>query len=175
MSDSRASGRYVLRTPWTIIGMVVAAGLALAWGWGNQRAAITDATMRENLRGQVTDLARTLNPGLAKKLTFTATDQGTPVDAALGEQLLACGARIPNRGIFTTAQHDGKIFFGPETYPPGDPVASSPGAVYEEPPFGEKRGDAASVSVLEPGAWLSAGVKPTLAKLQGETNPRKAA
>ncbi|MBC7316068.1 MAG: CHASE domain-containing protein, partial [Chloroflexi bacterium] len=38
-----------------------------------------------------------------------------------------------NRGIYTMALRDGQILFGPENYPEDDPLASPPGAVYQEP------------------------------------------
>ena len=173
MSDRKVMGRYVSRTPWAIIGLVVAAGMALAWGWGHQREAATDATMREDLRGQVADIARTLNPDLAKRLTFTAADQGTAVDAVIREKLIACGAHIPNRGIYSMAQREGRIFFGPETYPLGDPMASPSGTVYEEPPtetreiFRTKRSTTVGPYTDEYGTFVTA-LAPVLDPQSGE-------
>jgi PAS domain S-box-containing protein len=103
-------------------------------GWtGNQRAAGRDAELRVRLLQQATELAHAINPELAGKLTFTAADQGTPAYEIIREQMITFGKTISQRGIYSMAMREGKLFFGPENYPENDPMASRPGTVYEQP------------------------------------------
>ena len=47
--------------------------------------------------------------------------------------MIALGRHIPQRGIYSLALRGGRLVFGPENYPEGDPMSSPPGTVYEEP------------------------------------------
>jgi hypothetical protein len=106
----------------------------LGWWAGNHWAASADAEMRVHLLRQATTIARAINPDLVRKLTFTAADKDSPVYKVIREQMTGIGKTFPNRGIYSMALRDGKIFFGPENYPEGDPMASVPGTVYKQPP-----------------------------------------
>ena len=59
---------------------MITLGLVMTLGWwtANQRAANMDAEMREGILRQAVDIAQTINTELARKLTFTAADKGTP-------------------------------------------------------------------------------------------------
>jgi PAS domain S-box-containing protein len=119
----------------TMIFPVALIGLVLVLGWqaAASRVRSVDTEMRENLLQRALEVARQIDPNLVKKLTFTAADRGTPAFARISEQLRAIGQRFPQRGIYSMAMRDGRIVFGPENYPPGDPQASPPGTVYREP------------------------------------------
>jgi hypothetical protein len=116
--------------------VVVTMGLLLALGWraGSRRAVTVDAEMRGHMLRQTKKIATALNPELARKLTFTAADKGTPAFEIFRRQLTALGKHIPNRGIYSMALRKGKIFFGPENYPEDDPMASPSGTEYQQPP-----------------------------------------
>ena len=117
------------------IWLAVALGLLTALGWwsGGRQAVYADAQMREQLLKQAENIARTINPELARKLTFTAADKGTPAFEIIRKQMIGYGRRVPNRGIYSMAMRVGKIFFGPENYATTDPMASPPGTPYEQP------------------------------------------
>ncbi|NTV14548.1 MAG: response regulator [Desulfobulbaceae bacterium] len=111
-----------------VLVLLVLGGLA-----ANSRSRAVDAEMRETILQQALELARQINPDLAKKLTFTASDRGTPAYERICEQMRAAGKLFPQRGIYSMAMRDGRIFFGPENYRSDDPQASWPGTEYLEP------------------------------------------
>ena len=108
--------------------------LAGAWWVGDWRAAIMDTEMRTRLLRQAVDQANAINPVLVRKLTFTATDKGTPAFEGIRAQMIAANKAIQQRGIYSMARRGAKIFFGPETYAENDPIASPPGTEYLQPP-----------------------------------------
>ncbi len=114
----------------------VLATILLAGGWwtGSQRAVGKDVEMRMHFIGKAKAVAAAITPELVKKLTFTAADKGTPAFEQIREQMIAAGKGFSQRGICSEFLRDGKIFFGPETYPQDDPMATPPGTEYEQPP-----------------------------------------
>jgi PAS domain S-box-containing protein len=116
----------------TLALLLMLAGLG--WWTGELKRQNVDAEMRGHLLQQVSDIARLLNPELIRQLSFSAADKGTASFEVIREQLMALGKRINNRGIYSVAQHDGKLRFGPENYPINDPLASPPGTEYKQPP-----------------------------------------
>jgi PAS domain S-box-containing protein len=126
------------------MAVVMALMLLLVLGWwaGNQRAASRDAEMRESLLLQAVEMAKSINPELAKKLTFTASDKGTPAFERIREQMIICAKNMSTLRVdfFSMGLRKGVIHFGPETFLPGDPAASPPGSVYENPPVAEIMG-----------------------------------
>ena len=118
------------------VALMAMLGLLLALGWwvGELRARGTDAEMRKDLLRQTVEIANTINPELARKLTFTAADKDTPAFEHLRKHLIAAGKRFPQRGIYTMVLREGTIFFGPETTSESDPIASPPGTQYKQPP-----------------------------------------
>jgi len=115
--------------------LAVTLGLLLALGWwaGGQRAAARDAEMRVRLLKRAVELAGVINPELARRLTFTPGDKGTPVYEVICDQMITVGKAFPQRGIYSMALREGKVLFGPESYPENDPMASPPGTAYEQP------------------------------------------
>jgi two-component system sensor histidine kinase/response regulator len=132
MTDRRTLGwsRAILAA-----ALAVTLGMLLALGWwaGDQRAVARDAEMRERLLRQAVDLAHVINPELARKLTFTAADKGAPAYEVICEQMIAAGKTIPQRGIYSMALREGRLFFGPDNYPENDSMASPPGTECEQP------------------------------------------
>src|SRR5450759_2820930 len=76
------------------VGLLV---LALGWWGGNQRGATTDAEMRERLLRHAVEIADTVNPELARKLTFTSADKGTPAFERIRELMTVVGKTFPQR------------------------------------------------------------------------------
>ncbi len=107
--------------------------LAVAWGTGRWWAGRTDARMRQCLLRQAVGIAGTIDLELVRQLSFTASDAGTPAFEYLRRQMTTFGQFLPQRGIYSLAQRDGTLVFGPENYREDDPMASPPGTVYEEP------------------------------------------
>ncbi len=102
--------------------------------WGAHiRVQERDAEMRAVLLEQAVTLAGNINPHLAAQLTFTEADADSPAHHRLCQVMTAFGRNIPNRGVYSMAQRGGKLYFGPENYPPDDPMASPPGTEYLEP------------------------------------------
>ncbi len=101
--------------------------------WTRWSTKQIDSRIREEIRAQTEEIANALNPGIIKDLTFTASDSGTIEFELIRKELIAYGKIMKQRGIYSMALRNGKIFFGPETYNPGDPLASTPGELYEQP------------------------------------------
>jgi PAS domain S-box-containing protein len=132
MIDNKKTGRKGF---FWLLAMVLALLLGMGWWAANRRAESLDASMRERLLRQTVAIADTLNPDLVRKLTFTAADKGTPAFECIREQMIAIGKTFPQRGIWSEFLRDGKLFFGPETYPENDAIASQPGTEYQLPPL----------------------------------------
>ncbi|NLX21144.1 MAG: hypothetical protein GXY55_05650 [Phycisphaerae bacterium] len=107
--------------------------LAVGWWVAQWRAQILDKEQRGDLLRQAIAIARTINPDGIKTLSFTAADLKKPEFHRLRRQMIAYGQTMEVRGIYTMAERDGAIVFGPENYAEDDPQASSPGTEYEEP------------------------------------------
>lgn len=114
----------------SLLGVLIAAGCWI----GDWRAGELDSQMREDMLRDADAIAGTVSPDLVQKLTFTISDKGTPAFEVITEQLKAGKQRVTVRGIFTMFQGDGGVYFGPETYAAGDPLATPPGTEYKKPP-----------------------------------------
>ncbi|MCX6359853.1 MAG: response regulator [Armatimonadetes bacterium] len=155
------------------VASVCLAAIGAAWQAGNLRARALDHRMRDGLIQRALGAAGGLNPRLMARLTFSAADRGTPVDLRVRADLASVAARSSVRGIYTVQQRAGRYYFGPETYPSGDPLSSAPGDEYRQPPpelarvFADQRARAVGpytdeygrfVSVLAPVAAPGGGV-----------------
>ena len=115
------------------LGVVITMLVAGGWWIGERQAGHRDAEMRDGLLRDAIHMAGTINSGLARQLTFTAADRDNPAYRRIREQMCADAAEISHGGIYSMSLRDGKIFFGPETYRAGDPLASAPGSQYLYP------------------------------------------
>jgi CHASE1-domain containing sensor protein len=97
------------------------------------RVRIVDRTLRDDLLHHATAIARTLNHDEIQSLSFNASDLERPGYQRLREQFIAYQALINCRGIYTLALRNNQLVFGPESYAAGDPHASPPGTIYEQP------------------------------------------
>ncbi|MBK9120565.1 MAG: CHASE domain-containing protein [Phycisphaerales bacterium] len=110
--------------------------VAVAVGGGvlvEQRVTQLDEDRRAVLLYQAEALARTINPEFARALTFGPDDLTNPVYERFCEQMASYRALLGYRGIWTLAERDGELVFGPESYPRDDPHASAPGTIYQQP------------------------------------------
>jgi PAS domain S-box-containing protein len=125
-----ASGNPVVRrmAPLAIIFL-----MALGWFTADRRGSNADMMMRQSLLYQAIEVANTINPSQVKELSFTEADRGLPAFENIREQMIAHGRYINQRCIYSMGVRDGQIYFGPESLPEGDPMASPPGTLYEEP------------------------------------------
>jgi PAS domain S-box-containing protein len=123
----------------TLLFLAIALVLLLSLGWwtGNQRVARMDAEMRERLLRQAAEIAVSISPDLLRQLSFTAADRGTPAYEQLREQMIRDAKMIPNiRWVYTMAERDNRIIFGPDSVPLNDPQYTHPGDYYQNPPAG---------------------------------------
>ncbi len=102
--------------------------VALKW-----HLKLVDQEWRDQLLQQATLVASSLNPELARRLTFTEADRQLPEFQRLSHYFKDYRPVIGCRGIYTLAERDGQLRFGPESYEPDDPQASPPGMVYQQP------------------------------------------
>ncbi|MBK8165041.1 MAG: response regulator [bacterium] len=123
-----------VRAKWSILVACVGVLAVVGYVAAETRARALDSEMRADLLRQMTGMSRAISPELAAQLSFTADDAQSPAYQQLRAQLTAYGSVIPNRGIYTVARRGNQYVFGPENYPLMDPLASAPGALYEEPP-----------------------------------------
>jgi len=110
----------------------VATGLLCLWA-AQQQAALTDRDLRNALLNQAVSLAQTINAEQISALDFTPADGARPAYQRLCAQMAAFKSQTPFNGIWSLALRDGKLIFGPESYAPGTPLASSPGTPYLKP------------------------------------------
>ncbi len=121
-------------TRWHWVSIVVFMLFLAAMIWiSNHQVRDTDNEFREYLLNQVKAVARTINPQRVAQLEFTPADINKPVFRRVQEQLSAYLDVIDTRGIYTIAERNGQLFFGPESYAEDDPQASPPGTLYLEP------------------------------------------
>jgi hypothetical protein len=122
----------------TISFLVAIVLLLLLDSWvGNQRAAGADAVLRERLLDQTAEIASAINPELARNLSFTERDVGTPAFERLHEQMAFAKASSPKvKWIYTMAVRGGRIVFGPDNLEKSDKEYTPPGDEYKKPPKG---------------------------------------
>jgi PAS domain S-box-containing protein len=121
------------RTGWVMLAVamaLLAVGGYLALRW---RIAAAAEQVSTQLKDQVSDLARTINPERLQALTFTAEDAQCPEFLRLCAQLAAYRATMGVRGIWSAAYRDGRLRYGPTAYSQADPRAVAPGTPYEQP------------------------------------------
>jgi len=123
---------------WLAAVLTLIIGLWLSW-WNGLH---TDRLMRNALLTYARGVAQTIDPLLIGALAFDATDRDSAVFQRLSANLTAYAAHVPIGlqmagraiSIYTLAQRDGEIRFGPENTVANDPYATMPGLPYTEPP-----------------------------------------
>jgi len=136
MSDKQTMDPTKGKRLWKAVALTVTLGLLLTLGWwsGNRSAASADIEMRERLLQNAMELANTIPPELAKKLTFTAVDKDTPAFDQILALMTAYSKTMPLHCSYSLSLREGKLFFGPETTSERDRHASPPGTEYRQSP-----------------------------------------
>ncbi|MCJ8502836.1 CHASE domain-containing protein [Desulfatitalea alkaliphila] len=116
---------------WMAVVVLFTVGGYWACQW---RTAVTDQAVRAHLQHQAWALGMTINPERVLSFDFAAADLDNPAFQRLQQQLAAYCAIAGCRGIWTSARRGDRLLFGPESYAPGDPMASFPGAPYQQAP-----------------------------------------
>ncbi len=89
--------------------------------------------IRKELISNAIDIGNTVDLDIIKHLTISPADADNPSFMLLEDQLKLYGNFGQLKSIYTMFNRGDKILFGPENISPGDPMASPPGTVYEEP------------------------------------------
>src|ERR1051325_7481870 len=111
------------------IGAVLAGGLfILACMAGDANAKRLDSELRQRLREQAKEIANLINPETVQKLSFDASDEGTPAFEQIREQMSIAAKRMGVVGIRSTKQRSGKLVFGPQSYHEQNSFASALGS-----------------------------------------------
>lgn len=110
------------------VALVLVAVLGLLVAEWRGRSA--DHKIRAMLLSNATCLARSIEPELAKRLSFTPEDLERPEFKRLTSHLHSFKPQLEVSGIYTQAVREDTIVFGPESYPPDSPLASKVGDAY---------------------------------------------
>lgn len=130
MGLTKTNNRLSLFILIAVMVLILITGILVA-RW---RSSDVDSNIREDILIHTVEIARTINPDLIKRLTFTEADANRPEYLRIRSQMMAYGRLIKQRGIYSMALRDSNIVFGPENYAEGDPMgAGPPGTIYEEP------------------------------------------
>lgn len=124
--------RKISQGHWFVYVVMVMYLAVVVWVCFRQ-VGIVDQEFRRRLQSQVTYIARSINADQAEHLLFTPDDKDNPVYRRMSDQFADYLQVAGCRGIYTIAQRDGKLVFGPESYSESDPQASPPGTVYLKP------------------------------------------
>jgi signal transduction histidine kinase/DNA-binding response OmpR family regulator/HPt (histidine-containing phosphotransfer) domain-containing protein len=103
------------------------------WWAGNWTGRIHDNELREDLLNQATAIVKTIEPGRAKRLTFTEADSRHPTAISLSEQLTAFTRVMGHHRIWSLSLRDGQYYHGPQSLPVGQSLAASVGTQYAHP------------------------------------------
>jgi PAS domain S-box-containing protein len=147
--------------------------LGLGWSTTTWRGRQADREQRQKLLAQAQAVAQTIAPEVAASLTFSAADQGRPQFERLRRQLVAYSRGLQQPCLYTLAKRGEQLVFGPESLVPTDPLASSPGTLYENPSrddfavFRLRRAQTTGPQTDEYGTFISA-LAPVLDPQRGE-------
>lgn len=147
--DKSGDDKHYKKKQW-IIPAITLSILILSLIALNRVEKITDKNLRNRLLTQVGAVAGTINHERIKLLTFTPEDNENPAFLRLENQMRVYAGAMGYRSIYSMAQKNGNIVFGPESLNEKDPLASQPGTVYKNPPHEIKE-------VFKTGKPLTAG------------------
>ncbi len=131
--SARTNGRSAFGCGWgralpLALILIVSLGIVTA-DW---RARNMDQTLRATLEADAVYIARSVEPELAKRLSFTSEDLDRPEYKRLLLHLQSFKPQLDVAGIYTQAIRNGGIVFGPESYESGSDLASSVGEPYQQ-------------------------------------------
>jgi len=108
--------------------------LVLGWLSAEYKGSLADSNLKKDILFQAEAVASTINGDYVEKLLFTQEDISNPHFQRIRSQMISYGKYLGNlRGIYSMAEKEGNIVFGPEDYDESDPMASMPGEIYKMP------------------------------------------
>lgn len=102
--------------------------------FGEWRARAENKEFQEVVFNEAKEIATAINPYLANKLTFTASDTLLPEYIIIEKQINAYQQLSETFNIKILALRNGHIVFGPGTYRTGDQLSPIPGKIYQQAP-----------------------------------------
>jgi hypothetical protein len=135
--DARAACTVSDRRKWLgTLAYPVVLMLAIAIGWRatEWRGGVIDRQMRNEILAHASGIARTVNPDMIQKLTFTKEDAGRPEHKRIRDQMVAYGRYVGLRSIYSVGRRGGNLVFGPQGRDENDTLAMPAGAMYADPP-----------------------------------------
>ena len=105
----------------TAMGMI----LILSWLTADSRVRSVYAEMQASLQHEAVDVARRINPELAKKLTFSLADKDTAAFGHIREQMTIAEKLLQQCSIYSMALRNQQIVIGPTNDPEGIPQTRS--------------------------------------------------
>ncbi|MBN2163021.1 MAG: PAS domain-containing protein [Pontiellaceae bacterium] len=120
-----------IKTTGSIILVLLLTAIGL-WGVFESGKRAEQHLRRKLLRETIV-IADAIPSEEAALLTFTEADRELPAFQRISEQLKAYAQLKNLRCLYTMALKDGQLVFGPESMDADDPLASSPGTIYENP------------------------------------------
>jgi PAS domain S-box-containing protein len=116
---------------WLLLLIVIVGTGWVATEW---RGAFAADGLRQKFLGYAVDVAKAVPAGEVGALSFSEADTAKSEFVRVESQLVAFDRYLGDvQGIFSLAQRDDHIVFGPETFPPNDRFASRPGQTYKHP------------------------------------------
>lgn len=109
--------------------LVLLTGLQQTW-WQKEK---TERFFKQELLQKTNDIARTIEPNLVKKLTFTGADTALYEFRLISEILLSYSNIITNVNLYTLNLKDNSLYFGPESSEVGSIHHIQPGTRYNKP------------------------------------------
>lgn len=109
--------------------LVLLTGLQQTW-WQKEK---TERFFKQELLQKTNDIARTIDPNLVKKLTFTGADTALYEFRLISEILLSYSNIITNVNLYTLNLKDNSLYFGPESSEVGSIHHIQPGTRYNKP------------------------------------------
>ena len=109
--------------------LVLLTGLQQTW-WQKEK---TERFFKQELLQKTNDIARTINPILVEKLTFTNNDTSLYEFRVISDILISYSTIIENVNLYTLQLKDNVLYFGPESAEVGSIHHIQPGTRYERP------------------------------------------
>jgi len=109
--------------------LVLLTGLQQTW-WQKEK---TERFFKQELLQKTNDIARTINPILVERLTFTNNDTSLYEFRVISDMLISYSAIIENVNLYTLQLKDNILYFGPESSEVGSIHHIQPGTRYKRP------------------------------------------
>ncbi len=109
--------------------LVLLTGLQQTW-WQKEK---TERFFKQELLQKTNDIARTINPILVERLTFTNNDTSLYEFRVISDMLISYSAIIENVNLYTLQLKDNVLYFGPESSEVGSIHHIQPGTRYKRP------------------------------------------